>query len=283
MKIDILLITYNQEQYIHQAIDGILHQRVKPDVSVRIIVADDCSRDHTYEIIKDVLGERVMLSDDMVADVLYLPRESNMGHQRNYQRAFKACDSDYVAIIEGDDYWNQEDHLQTHLDFLEKHTECVLSLQRPIWYFEEEDRCDTMFLDETLSSGMHQDITIEDEIHVNRVENLSSCVIRTEALQSLDPRVFECSVMDWPMYVNLQQKGIFCVLPGSSSIYRIKSSGLYAGLDSDGQKRKDLQLIDEIERIFPQYAQYYKGARQLLQPKKKSLKRRLKEAILFWK
>ena len=52
MQVDVVLITYNQEQYVAQAVEGILMQRVNDDVQVRVIVADDCSKDKTLEIIK---------------------------------------------------------------------------------------------------------------------------------------------------------------------------------------------------------------------------------------
>ena len=96
MKIDIILITYNQEQYIAQAVESILLQRVNDDVQVRVIVADDCSTDKTLEIIKSY-------EDKSPFPFVYLSVEDNMGHVRNYQRAFAACVGDYVAILEGDD------------------------------------------------------------------------------------------------------------------------------------------------------------------------------------
>ena len=131
MTVDVVLISYNQEQYIAQAVESILMQRVKDDVQVQIIVADDCSKDKTLEIIKSYEGKSPF-------PFVYLPIEQNMGHVRNYQRAFAVCEVDYLAILEGDDWWSSPLHLQMHLDFLDIHRECVLTTQRPVWYFEEE-------------------------------------------------------------------------------------------------------------------------------------------------
>lgn len=252
MKIDVILITYNQEKYIKQAIEGILMQQLGKDVTKRIIVADDCSTDHTYEMIKSEFGD----------NATYLSRERNLGHVRNYQRAFEACDGDYVAIIEGDDYWDKKNHLQTHVDFFKAHPECVLTYSCPTIYYEEEDMLDEQVSD--IDNAKYTVVSLSDEIKSNRIANLSSCVIRNAALQKLDKRIFGCSILDWPMYVNLAQIGDICRLPDSTNVYRIKQSGEYAGLNKRNQTKRDLQIISEIEAIFPQYASDYKKARRLL-------------------
>lgn len=278
--IDILLITYNQEQYTRQAIEGILMQRVSSDYIIRIIVADDGSSDLTLASIRNILSNRVQLEDETFAEVVYLPSNQNVGHVRNYQRAFYACKGDYVAILEGDDYWSSPLHLQTHVDFMDVHRECVLSSQYPTWYYEEEQRFDPRALSQ-LQYGNYKYVTIEEEIHANRIVNLSSCVIRGEAIRTLDERIFECSVLDWPMYVNLCQKGLLCLLTGTTSVYRAKSSGLYAGLSKEAELQKDEQLLGEIEKIFPQYADSYAKSRRLMHPRPKSTGRKMAECILW--
>ena len=272
-QIDVLLVSYNQSQYIQQTLESIMMQRLDDDVQMRIIVADDCSTDGTLDIIKTYALKHK-------AEWVFLPNEKNMGHVRNYQRAFDACKGDYVAILEGDDYWSSPLHLQTHVDFMDVHRECVLSSQYPTWYYEEEQRFDPRALSQ-LPFGNYKYVTIEEEIHANRIVNLSSCVIRGEAIRTLDERIFECSVLDWPMYVNLCQKGLLCLLTGTTSVYRAKSSGLYAGLSKETELQKDEQLLGEIEKIFPQYADSYAKSRRLMHPRPKSTGRKMAECILW--
>lgn len=258
MKIDIILITYNQEQYIAQALESILMQRVNDDVHVRVIVADDCSKDKTLEIIKSY-------EEKSPFPFVYLPAEENLGHVRNYQRTFAACDGDYVAILEGDDYWINSLHIQTHVDFLQSHKDCALSTSHPIVFYEE----DAIFVPqnriELLSEG-YKYRSLREEIILNAFANLSACVIRNDMLRKLDERIYTCSILDWPMYVNLAQYGSLCLMSGSSNVYRVKKSGEYAGLRKEEQMQRDLLFIAEIEAIFPQYKSHYKEARKLLQP-----------------
>lgn len=254
MSIDIILITYNQEQFVQQAIDGILIQRIAADVKLRIIVADDSSTDKTLEVIKTGLGEgKVVLDNGAEAGIVYLPIEMNMGHVRNYQRAFAVTDADYVAIIEGDDYWVSPLHLQNHIDFLDIHRECVLTNQLPIMYYEEEKRFEPMVAD-YICQKSYKIISTFDELNGNRVANLSSCVIRGNILHKLDDHIFTCSILDWPMYVNLSQLGILCIIPGSTVVYRIKKTGIYAGLSEQEQYQEDVKYLSEMEKVFPQYS-----------------------------
>lgn len=275
MSIDILLVTYNQEQYIQQALDGILIQRVNPDVQVRIIVADDCSTDGTLNIIKTYA-----LKHD--AEWMFLPCEQNLGHVRNYQRAFAACTGDYVAIIEGDDYWCSPLHLQTHIDFHESHAECVLTTQCPVWYYEKEQYFDLR--ENIYIGGMeYRAISIIDEIHDNQITNLSSCVIRAHALSNVNEQIFTCSILDWPLYIDLYRFGLLCVLSGTSNVYRSNSKGIYSGLDDDGQKHARLRYLNDLQVVFPQYERYFQEAIQQLCPipKDKSASRIMAEILLY--
>lgn len=256
-QIDILLVTYNQEKYIQQALDGIFMQRLNNDWKMRIIVADDCSTDGTLDSIKTY-----SLKHD--AKWMFLPSDTNVGHVRNYQRAFAACRGDHVAIIEGDDYWTDPLHIQHHIDFFESHRECVLTTQRPIWYYDEEQRFEQRE-DITLSGEEYKAISLVDELRDNQITNLSSCVIRGTALRGLDKKVFSGTILDWPMYIDLYRYGALYELCGTSSVYRAKSSGFYAGLNDEEQRQARLRYLSELEEIFPRYKEYFVASKRVLQ------------------
>ena len=50
IKVDVLMVTYNQEKYISQAIESVLMQ--KCSFKYRIIIGEDCSFDNTLNICK---------------------------------------------------------------------------------------------------------------------------------------------------------------------------------------------------------------------------------------
>jgi len=52
IKVSVLIITYNNEKYIAQTVESALHQEV--DFQYEIVIGDDCSTDHTPEILKEL-------------------------------------------------------------------------------------------------------------------------------------------------------------------------------------------------------------------------------------
>ncbi|MCL2807142.1 MAG: glycosyltransferase [Coriobacteriia bacterium] len=118
MKLNVLLITYNASDYIEECLSSIMMQ--KADFTFNVIVADDFSTD-------DTLAKIEQMSQGSKLEFVYLSAPGNLGIGRNYQRAFKACSAEYIAVMEGDDYWSDPLRLQKHVDFLESHHECAMS------------------------------------------------------------------------------------------------------------------------------------------------------------
>ena len=108
--VSVCLITYKHEKYIRQAIESILIQKV--DFPWEIIIADDCSPDNTRAIILEYYQKHPDL-------IKLLFQEKNVGGGRNFVDLVKAAKGKYIAYIEGDDYWTDENKLQTQFDFLE--------------------------------------------------------------------------------------------------------------------------------------------------------------------
>jgi len=108
--VDIVLPTYNQENYIKCAIQSILDQNC--DFGFRIIIGEDCSTDGTRQICES-------FAKRFPDKILLLKNEKNLGLVRNYENVFSQCISKYIAILEGDDYWIDSLKLQKQVDILE--------------------------------------------------------------------------------------------------------------------------------------------------------------------
>ena len=114
-KLSVAFMTYNHEKYIRQALESIVNQKVSFDYE--IVVGEDCSTDSTRDIIREF-------------DAAYpgrfrlLFREKNLGRPTlNTYQTSTECRGEYVAYLQGDDYWTDDCKLQKQVDFLEKHPE----------------------------------------------------------------------------------------------------------------------------------------------------------------
>ena len=109
MKLGILLVSYNHERYIKECVDCIIMQELP--FEYEILVCDDCSTDSTLSIIESSLKQA-----GIEYSVLY--RESNIGLVMNYKKGFAECQGEYIAIIEGDDYWTDQKRVLKLVTFM---------------------------------------------------------------------------------------------------------------------------------------------------------------------
>lgn len=114
--VSVAVITYNMQRYLPQLLDSILMQKV--NFRYEIIVDDDHSPDHSRQILLDYqqrYPDRIVLS----------LRDRNVGGSRNMYGVLRQCRGKYIAILEGDDWWDWDGKLQYQYDFMESHTEYV--------------------------------------------------------------------------------------------------------------------------------------------------------------
>ena len=116
-KLSVILITYNHEKYIEKALDSVLSQ--VSDFPFEIVIGDDCSPDDTKNIIREYR--------DKYPDIIRIVhREKNTGRPTlNVYETTMKCRGDYLAYLEGDDYWTDSDKLQKQMDFLNEHPEYI--------------------------------------------------------------------------------------------------------------------------------------------------------------
>src|SRR6266446_6957695 len=136
MKVSVLVITYNQEDYISQALDSALMQQV--DFDYEIVIGEDASDDRTREIVLDYQRRyadriRLFLRDPATAEA---DRARGFGGKTNFVETFNACRGEYVALLDGDDYWISPHKLKKQVDFLDKHPESALCCHPALIIFE---------------------------------------------------------------------------------------------------------------------------------------------------
>jgi len=110
IKISVIMLAYNHEPYIAQAVDSVLMQET--DFGYEIVIGEDCSTDRTREI----LIEYQKKHPDKIRLLL---NKKNIGANANYRKTYSSCNSKYIAYLEGDDFWIDRKKLQKQVVFLE--------------------------------------------------------------------------------------------------------------------------------------------------------------------
>lgn len=113
-RICVCVVTYNQQSFIETCLRSILDQQVEADV--RVLVGDDASTDGTAEVVQTLAAE-------YGHRLQHLRRESNLGAFANMRDLLLRANGDYVARVDGDDYW-LPGKLARQLAYLQAHPEC---------------------------------------------------------------------------------------------------------------------------------------------------------------
>lgn len=115
-----VILTFNNEDTIERCINSILEQ--KTDYKYQIHLCDDCSTDNNAKICERYAE---MYPDKI--KFFHQPKNTFLGPYRKTQayQAIQRIDTKYFCIIEGDDYWCNENKIQLALDFLESHPDYI--------------------------------------------------------------------------------------------------------------------------------------------------------------
>lgn len=115
IKVSVLILAYNHEKYIQRALESVMMQETT--FPFEIIIGDDCSKDRTVEIVREMLKK-------YSGNATLVARKKNIGMNANdYDIGYRARGK-YIAEVEGDDFWIDKYKLQKQFDFLEAHPEC---------------------------------------------------------------------------------------------------------------------------------------------------------------
>ena len=99
-KVQILMSTYNGEQYLREQIDSLL-QQAYPEIE--ILVRDDGSKDSTPDILRDYARRY---------DNIRIFLEDNVGVTKSFFELLKRSEADYVAFCDQDDIWLEQKVVQ---------------------------------------------------------------------------------------------------------------------------------------------------------------------------
>ncbi|MBW9144846.1 glycosyltransferase [Clostridium sp. CM027] len=239
IKLVIHMLAYNHEKYIEEAIDSILMQEVNFDY--KIIIGEDCSTDNTREILKDYKQR----FPDKIKLILH---EKNVGASLNCLEVSKNCNSEYIAYLEGDDFWTDKTKLQKSIDFLENNSDYIATAH-DVSIIDENRK----LLSDTPFGSYKGDLkTPLDQFKYNNLPTLSLVfkniwgedysVVRNKLLKDVE------IVGDYPFKLLLLTKGKIKYFSENMGTYRwIRDSG--SSFSAQTKNNPNLFRIDMVNSL----------------------------------
>lgn len=236
MKLSVLMITYNHEKYIVQALDSILMQKTNFDYE--IVIGEDCSNDNTRNILLEYqkkYPEKIKL----------LLSEKKLGVMRNFIKAYKACCGEYVALLEGDDFWTSHNKLQEQVNFLENHPEFVMCFTNSRIVNEDGDVIKEDRLDEDRRKNLSQ-----SDIISGLVPPSNTVMFRNNVMAKI-PEVFYTSVNgDILFFGMLTEYGDAGYLDINTGNYRMHAGGIWSTKSDEHRYKNYLKTCKALLSIF---------------------------------
>lgn len=108
--VSVAIITYNQKEFLREAIESVLNQDYEP---IEIVVGDDCSTDGSQQLLKEY---EIKYPGKFVLELA----STNRGITANSNAVHFACHGKYIAWLGGDDIM-LPGKIKKQVAFLEKH------------------------------------------------------------------------------------------------------------------------------------------------------------------
>lgn len=241
--VSIITLTYNHEKYIERCINSVLNQT---HPYFEHIIIDDGSTDRTADIIDSFCKNENRIR--------YI-RQKNSGLKRigeNYNKALSLSKGKYIAVLEGDDYWDI-DKLRMQVNMMERE-ESVMCYGRA-YTVNDSDKLldwfpkDSVFHDE----GIRHNVPIGEFLKLYLFKSIvpsPTIMIRRDTLKKIGGFVHPAAmrVVDYPTVLNLSLQGKFSFVKKPIAFYRIHSGQATLGdeVPFDSAAKYALEFFHEL-------------------------------------
>ncbi|WP_375234784.1 glycosyltransferase family 2 protein [Winogradskyella sp.] len=221
MKVSVLMITYNHEKYIKQAVESIVNQIT--DFDFELIIADDNSSDNTEKVVKSINNISKNLS------LRYFRNAENLGMTKNFELAYSKSNGNFIAICEGDDYWSDKTKLQKQIDFLKNNLSYSFCYTRFKVYQQKNDFFTEDFNGKHFSDAPNfTSFTFKTFFEGWHIGN-QTLVFRKSSFNTRAFKKFK-KFKDVHLIAQLLKNGEGACLNFFGAVYRVHESGIYTSV-----------------------------------------------------
>lgn len=240
--VSICCITYNQADYLKEALDGFLKQ--KTNFKYEVIIHDDASTDGTTDIIKEYEKKY----PDIIKPIYEEENQYSKGCKRILNFTFEKAVGKYIAICEGDDYWTDENKLQKQVEYMEAHPDCTFCFHNAT-ILNMKDNSTRDFV--PYAKNLKKYIKKDSKYNVSELELLefiptASFMFRKENLDKMPKWFNKCFVGDWPLKMIMTNFGYAYFMNEKMCVYRQSAKGSM----TDANNKKENESLEKKIKIL---------------------------------
>ena len=210
MKVSIICTNYNKGDWVREAMDSFLNQKTNFDFE--IIIIDDASTDHSYEIIQEYQNK-------FPEKVRTFRNEVNLGIARTWKKVCQEAKGQYIARCDSDDFWTDPLKLQKQVDLLDASTDSLWSNTE----FDMVDLDGNIFQKDAFANKALPLIDSYEEMLVMKGMTMASTwLVDTALMQDVSAQISDTATDDtFELQLELFKRTKISFLSDSTTVYRM--------------------------------------------------------------
>lgn len=259
IEVTICCVTFNHAKYVRKCLDTLVCQET--NFKYEILIHDDLSQDGTIGIIQEYAKKY----PDIIVPYIEEENQYSKGNRAIIINLMLGlARGKYIAICEGDDFWNDEKKLQKQYDLLEQNSDCVMCTHK-VRTVDETGQQIIAYIPKdynekkVINGDWYVKHILENDRHLFHT---SSMFFRKSAMEkdfgNIPPFMTVAATEDRVLFLYYGSKGNLIYLPDEMSSYRSMSEGSWSSKMVKYRDRFYANDQDILEMIdgFNKYTNY---------------------------
>jgi len=246
VKVSVVTVTYQHERFLAQSLESALMQRTS--FPYEIVLSDDCSSDGTRAIAQRYAAEH----PESIR--LRLP-ERNLGMTQHTAETISACRGEYIANLEGDDYWTHPEKLQRQADYLDANPDCSWCFTRAIVVNEAGTQMEVA----PALRVVQPKYSLADYLARRFQPRFCTVMFRRGLFSAFPAWFYEMQTADFPLHVfNTEAGGSIGFIDEEMAAYRVHAGGVWSqGITPGTTPSGSREQLAQLARRYANSVQLY--------------------------
>ena len=242
MKVSIICTNYNKGDWVREAMDSFLNQKTNFDFE--IIIIDDASTDHSYEIIQEYQNK-------FPEKVRTFRNEVNLGITRTWKKVCQEAKGQYIARCDSDDFWTDSLKLQKQVDLLDASTDSL-------WSNTEFDMVDLdgnlIQKDAFANKALPLIDSYEEMLVMKGMTMASTWLVDTALMQAVSAQISDTATDDtFELQLELFKRTKISFLSDSTTVYRMNLGSDSKPMTLETAERRFTGILDSQIKYLNKY------------------------------
>ena len=242
MKVSIICTNYNKGDWVREAMDSFLNQKTNFDFE--IIIIDDASTDHSYELIQEYQNK-------FPEKVRTFRNEVNLGITRTWKKVCQEAKGQYIARCDSDDFWTDPLKLQKQVDLLDASTDSL-------WSNTEFDMVDLdgnlIQKDAFASKALPLIDSYEEMLVMKGMTMASTWLVDTTLMQDVSAQISDTAADDtFELQLELFKRTKISFLSDSTTVYRMNLGSDSKPMTLETAERRFTGILESQIKYLKKY------------------------------